>query len=123
MDELAANEELGVRFVAAMTGGDKEALQDIFDENAVIWHPTDMKEKNAHASFDGLTTFFRERSISYQDIRRSAFPGGFVQQHVVTAPKDNGEVFQMPVCIVAAVKGGRIVRIDEYYDSARRAQL
>ena len=51
------------------------------------------------------------------DRRLVAFPGGFVQQHLLIAEFANGKVLELPACIVCAVSGGRITRLDEYFDS------
>ncbi|HEY1588361.1 MAG TPA: hypothetical protein VGG00_01410, partial [Rhodanobacter sp.] len=59
------------------------------------------------------------KTFRYVDIRRHFYPGGFVQQHVVSGIKANGDSFRVPVCMVIAVRDAKIARIDEYFDSAQ----
>lgn len=123
MSDLDAINQVAERFVAAITSGDREGLQQVFDPSAVIWHNTTRVEKQASEAIDAIAAMFGSRRISYEAIRRSLCPTGFTQQHVVTSPDAAGDLFEMPACIVGTVRDGKIVRLEEYYDSAQRVGL
>ena len=59
----------------------------------------------------------------YCIVRREAFPGGYVQQHVLEAKLPDGTEWRLPACLIVTVKDGRIARLDEYLDSAGAAVL
>ncbi len=61
--------------------------------------------------------------LRYEEVRRHATPTGFVQQHVLRGRAPNGTPLEVPACIVCAVAGGRITRLDEYLDSAQLEAL
>jgi ketosteroid isomerase-like protein len=46
-----------------------------------------------------------------------------VQQHVLRGVAPNGTALEIPACIVCTVRDGRIVRLEEYLDSAHTAPL
>jgi len=54
----------------------------------------------------------------------TAFPGGFVQQHVLKGKRvhDDGAV-RLPCAIICKVENGKITRLDEYFDSAHVAEF
>jgi ketosteroid isomerase-like protein len=43
---------------------------------------------------------------------------GALQQHVLHGTTTNGKEFAMPACLIVAVDGAHITRIDEYLDPA-----
>ena len=50
------------------------------------------------------------------------FPGGFVQQHVLTGTRrHDGVAVRLPCAIICQLEEGRIKRLDEYFDSAHVA--
>jgi ketosteroid isomerase-like protein len=61
--------------------------------------------------------------LSYTDIRRSAIDDGFVQRHVLVATNRAGRRVEVPACVVATVRDGHIIRLDEYLDSAAVAAM
>jgi ketosteroid isomerase-like protein len=50
-------------------------------------------------------------------------PDGFLQQHVLEATLPDGTAWAMDACVVVRMKDGLIVRLDEYIDSAKAAEL
>ena len=59
----------------------------------------------------------------YRVIRLEALPDGFLQQHVLEATLPDGTPWAMDACVVVRMKDGLIVRLDEYIDSAKAAEL
>lgn len=97
---------------------------DIFAENAVIWHNSDeltltMAENMSHV----LMFASKVPKWRYEDVRVTPFNGGYVQQHRWVGETVTGEEFSLSACAVVRIRDGRIVRIDEYFDSAPIARL
>ena len=107
------------RFFAAIEAGDTDALRSIYSPDAAIWHNTDEVEQSVDENLVVLGWVVRHvQGWHYEDVRRTAFEGGFVQQHTGKGIAPSGLPFAMPACIVGAVEGGRVTRIEEYIDSA-----
>jgi ketosteroid isomerase-like protein len=51
-------------------------------------------------------------------VTRQPTPSGFVEQHVLRGTAPRGGQLSVLACLVVTVVGDRIVRIDEYLDSA-----
>lgn len=115
-------EALARGFFDAIEAGDVEAVAACYAEDAVIWHNTDDQETSKAENVATLTNFIRyipERR--YDERRLTAFPGGFVQQHRLKGKRRDGREVEMTACIVCTVSGGRITRLDEYFDAAQVA--
>ena len=115
---------LAKRFFDAIEAGDVEAVGVIYAPDAVIWHNTDGAEQGREDNLKtlaGVVRFLSERR--YTERRVGAFPGGFVEQHVLTGRRPDGQSVSLAACIVCQVKDGQITRLDEYFDSAALAQF
>ena len=102
------------RLFGALSAGDLETAYDCLTPEAQLWHSFDqvpMDRDTTMAGFADFVTNFAARS--FVDVRRHAIEGGFVQQHVMTATMQSGEVLAWPVCIVVRIENDRIVRLDE----------
>ena len=107
------------RFFAAIPKGDLETVRAIYAPDAVIWHNNDGLSQNVEQNLAVLGWVVKNISgLRYEDVRRFPTPNGFVQQHVLRGSAPNGTKLEIPACIVCAVAGGRITRLDEYLDSA-----
>ena len=116
-------ENVANRFFAAIEAADCKALDEIYTADAVVWHNYDNVEQPRDANIAMLSTFPQMfKSFSYTKIRREFFDGGFVQQHVCKGVKASGEAFEVPNCMVVTMRGGKIARIDDYFDSAQDAR-
>jgi ketosteroid isomerase-like protein len=123
MIHLASMARLADRFVAAVEAADGAALDAVYAADAVIWRNYDRLEQPRDANIAGIAAFpTLFKSFRYTKIRRHFFDGGFVQQHICSGVKMDGTRFEVPVCMVIAVRDGRIARIDEYFDSAQDAR-
>lgn len=121
-DGIAA---MATRFFDAIEAGDIETMRDTFTPDAIIWHNTDEAIVTRDQTAQTLTAMVaRIRDRKYADRRLTVFPGGFVQQHVLTGKRvhDDGEV-RLPCAIICKVEGGKITRLDEYFDSAHVAEF
>jgi ketosteroid isomerase-like protein len=116
--------EVADKLFAAIPRGDLEAVRALYAPNAEIWHNHDGVTQDPAANLRVLAWVVNNISgLRYEDVRRHATPTGFVQQHVLRGTAPNGKSLEIPACIVCAVSGGRISRLDEYLDSAQLAAL
>jgi ketosteroid isomerase-like protein len=123
---MSASESLEVaeKFFAAIPRRDLEAVRAIYAPAAEIWHNHDGVTQDVTANLRVLAWVVKNISgLRYEDVRRSATPTGFVQQHVLRGTAPNGQALEIPACIVCRVEGGRITRLDEYLDSGHLAAL
>lgn len=109
-------------FFDAIEAGDIEAVGAAYADDAVIWHNTDGLESSKAENLAVLAGFIRHiPERRYGDRRLTAYPGGFVQQHRLTGRRRDGMAVELTACIVCAVSGGKITRLDEYFDAAQVA--
>ena len=121
-DDIAA---MAKRFFDAIEAGDIETMRATFAPDAEIWHNTDEAIVTPDQTAVTLTAMVaRIGDRKYADRQLRVFPGGFVQQHVLTGRRvhDDGPV-RLPCAIICKVEGGRITRLDEYFDSAHVAEF
>lgn len=124
MSDEAEMRSLAEKVFGAVEAGDVATVRSLYADDCRIWHNTDDLEQTAEenlAVLSGLTKRLADRVYSQR--RLEVFPGGFVQQHVLRGVLADGTSFAMPACIICRVRDGRIVRIDEYVDSARVAEF
>ncbi|CAG0940333.1 limonene-1,2-epoxide hydrolase [Gammaproteobacteria bacterium] len=115
-DDITA---LARRFFDAIEQGDIATVRAIYAPDAVIWHNTDELDSTPAENAEVLQGFIdRIRERRYENRRVDVFPGGFVQQHLLTGLHRNGQRLRLVACIVCRVSNGRITRLDEYFDSA-----
>lgn len=117
-------EAFAERFVAAVQAGDAATMRECYAPGGVIWHNTDNVEQTIDDNVKVLEWFVRTLpDRKYTVLRREVIPGGFVQQHVLSATLPNGEPWKMDACVVVKMRDGKIERLDEYIDSAAGAKL
>jgi ketosteroid isomerase-like protein len=110
---------LADRLFSAIEAGDVAAVRELYDPAVEIWHNTDRAVQGREENLATLDWVVRNLDgLRYTDVRRSATDDGFVQRHVLVATNRAGRQVEVPACIVATVDGGRIIRLDEYLDSA-----
>jgi ketosteroid isomerase-like protein len=112
-------ETLAADFIAAIEKGNIPRLYELCSKDVVIWHNNDNQEvdlDNVARILTWLSTHVRE--LRYAEVRRRAFAGGYVQQHVLKGVAPSGAELHLPACLVMQVSNGLITRIEEYLDSA-----
>lgn len=112
------------RFTDTLVGGDVQAARACLTDDAVIWHGFDAIAQDFEAAAKGwhtLFTYFSDRAFT--DIRRAAIPGGFMQQHLMSATTAAGERIGWPVVIIVQIRDGKIARFEEYMDRAGKLNL
>lgn len=106
-------------FVGAIERGDIEAVRACYAPGARIWHNTDNLEQSVDDNLRVLDWYVRTLpDRHYRVVRREALQDGFLQQHVLEATLPDGTKWSMAACVVVRMEGGKIVRLDEYLDSA-----
>ena len=121
-DATAANTALGKRFFDLIEAGDLDAVAACYADDAVIWHNTDGIAQGKAENLETLKRFTAAfAGIAYTERRLAAWPGGFSHQHLLKAKKRDGAEVELAAAIVCEVKGGKITRLDEYFDSAKLA--
>jgi ketosteroid isomerase-like protein len=59
----------------------------------------------------------------YEDPVRSATTAGFVEEHRVCGLLPDGSAVNLPVCVVADVRDGKVSNLREYFDARSAAGL
>ena len=112
------------RFVAAIQGGDAEAVRACYAPDAKIWHNIDNVEQTVDQNMRSLDWFVRKLPDRLYTVQRlEALKDGFLQQHVLSATLPDGTAWKMSACVVVRMANGRITRLDEYIDSAAAGAL
>lgn len=110
--------ELADELLDALGRYDAEAVEKLVDPGLVHWINLTQQEQGV----DGLLATLRLESKTVADAtvrirRRTRTADGFVAQFDVDGTTKLGASFHIPVCLVVAVEGDRITRIDEYANS------
>ena len=113
------------RFFDAIEAGDIETMQGSFTPDAEICHNTEeliVSPAQTSQTLTGMVARIKDRE--YADRRLTAFPDGFVQQHVLKGKRVHDDVaVRLPCAIICKVENGKITRLDEYFDSAHVAEF
>jgi len=118
------NFDIADRLITAISNGDADAVAALYADDVVIWHNFDGIEQSREANLVVLTWLTQNvDKLRYDDIRRYAIDGGFVQQHVLRGTTRGGAELEVPACLVVRVDGEQITRIDEYLDTAQLQAL
>jgi len=113
------------RLFDAIERGDYADIEALWADDVAVWHSGDPADNDRVLALKVIRWFLRITATRrYEILDRQFFDGGFVQQHVLHADATHGASIQLRVCIVIKVgAGGRITRIDEYFDPADMAPL
>lgn len=107
------------RMFAAVSQGDMTAFKACFAPGALIWHNDDEIEQDVEAVSALLGHLHASsRSVSYEEQRIVRSGNVLFVQHVLTAPLNSGGELRVPAMMrIELADGGRVARIEEYYDS------
>lgn len=112
------------RYFSATLRGDIAALRQIYAADAVIWHNHDRCEIGVEDNLAIVQWFATTLPDQASEvIRREALPDGFFQQEMITATLPDGTPFSHGACVIVRVQDGKVVRMDEYLDSAEMQPL
>jgi ketosteroid isomerase-like protein len=114
------NLELGDRFFTALMAGDTAAIAELYAPDATIWHNFDNQDQDRDANLVTLGWVIGHvKDLRYEEIRRSALPDGFVQQHVLRGVAPDGSKLEVPAMMRVYCRDGHISRIEEYLDTGQ----
>ncbi len=110
-------------FFNAIAAGDLDKVKAIYADDVVVWHNTDKAEKGKDASVGTIQWLFDNiGDFKYVDVRNTPFPGGVLRRHFCQGVvRGTGQKIDLAIAVVAEVKNGQIVRLEEYLDSAQGA--
>lgn len=115
LEEVAA---VARSWEAACRARDNAGIVAHLSENATVWYNFDRDKYHDPAGYrtildQSMQQFWNQQ---YKDMRVHLHPGGFVEQATLVGETANG-VVETPFLLVATVKGGKITRIEEYFDT------
>ena len=125
MSAAEAVVDLADQLFAAIERGDERRLDALFAEDIAVWRAGAQRDDDKERAMKVLRWFIRVTTErSYEVLDRQAFPGGFVQQHILHACGRNRGLIALRVCIVIKVSDDDLItRIDEYFDPAQLAPI
>jgi ketosteroid isomerase-like protein len=119
-----SSEATVIRFFAALEAGDIATVRAIYAPDALIWHNDDLIEQPVEENLKVLAGLHKAvTGLHYEIIRRAPVADGVIQQHVLRGTLPNGQDVELHAAMYLQVKGGRITRIEEYLDSAKRSSI
>lgn len=103
----------------AIESGDVDAIAAMWHDDVEVWHNTDDVTQSKAENLAVMRWMIENTaSIEYRDIVRHPTDDGFVQRHVLHLGFDDGRTADLPAAIFVGLRDGKVVRIDEYLDSA-----
>ena len=117
------NAEIAKQLFSALAGQDEAAVRRLC--------APDMRVRQNNGRPMSLDTLLRfnaavgraVKDFRYEDAVRSTTDTGFVEEHAVRGTLPDGTALELAVCVVAAVKDGRVTDVREYLDSAASTGL
>jgi ketosteroid isomerase-like protein len=110
---------LALNLISAAERGDGAETMALFNPDTVIWHNTDELTVSMADNLPASAVFATKvPNRRYEDVKVTPFDGGYIQQHRLVGKTIDGETFSLPACAIMHVRNGKIIRIDEYFDSA-----
>jgi ketosteroid isomerase-like protein len=111
-------------YAAATRAGDAEAIAVLCEPDAVTWHNHDAAEVDVDRS--GRTLRWLHRTVpdvAWEDVAVTTTATGFVWQAVLTGTAPGGPLRAHTCMVVTLSASGRVIRTEEYLDSAALARL
>jgi ketosteroid isomerase-like protein len=114
-------EDIVRRFHTALRSADPALLADVYADYVTVWHSFDRVDQTREQNLRTLAWMAEHvEGLSYDDVRVAYTDDGFVQQHLFRSTRPPLEV---PCMLRAWCRGDKIVRIEEYLDSADTVAL
>lgn len=121
----SSNQKIADALRNAVETCDTDSLRELYAEDAEIWQNTSgrtMDRERAIRMIEWLCDTLDE--LSYEDVRYRETADGYVQQHTLTGTrKSDGSAVRLDACLIATIADMKLVRVDEYLDSAQTAAL
>lgn len=115
LDTIAA---VARNWEAACRSLDSDRILACLTEDATVWYNFQPREEHSRADYRAILenskkTFYNQR---YTKMRVHLHSGGFVEQATLEGDTANG-VVETPFLLVATVRGDKIARVEEYFDT------
>jgi uncharacterized protein len=111
-------EAIANRFFAAIERGAAAELEAVYHKHVKIWHNFSRSEQARDVNIALLLKLQSLGSVRYVDTERYVAGDTLAQHHVLQITKNGESVMEVPAAIFITVRGGQIVRLVEYIDSA-----
>ena len=110
---------------AAIEGKRPQAVAELYADDVEVWHNFSNACQSKSENLAVLTGLCENvPTIRYDVIERLLLEDGRVlQRHTLRAGTGSGEEVLIPACIFLTIEAGRILRIDEYLDTAQANRL
>jgi enamine deaminase RidA (YjgF/YER057c/UK114 family)/ketosteroid isomerase-like protein len=124
-DELAAasidTRRLAEDLLDAITSGDVDRVDRLYADNVRVWHNHDGIERNKAESLDAVRRIAEcYEDFHATDVRIDVLPDGYLQRCVFRGrDRRTGAQLAVDAMMRVEVRNGRVVRIEEYTDSAQ----
>jgi ketosteroid isomerase-like protein len=107
----------------AAESGDIEKFKSFYTPDAVVWHNFDPVDHPASQAAAQLANVMKMvKSIKYADRRYLSLPDGALLQHTSQAELPNGHRMQVYHILRLYIEGGKVRRVEEYFDSRQAGQ-
>ena len=124
MNAEATTLDIAARLFDCISRGDVEGVRALYDPDVRIWHNFDGVEQTRDQNLQLLGWLATNvKDIRYEEVQCQEVPGGFVQRHVLRGTAANGAKLDIPAAMFGTIKDGKIVRLEEYLDTAQTAAL
>ena len=111
-------ESIATEFFSAIERFDKAALNRLYDDSVEIWHNFTDQCMDKQTNISLLLKLANAGNPKYKVAERHIIGGRVVQRHVLEVSLKDGGQISIPAAIFMTIRDDRIVRIDEYIDSA-----
>jgi ketosteroid isomerase-like protein len=117
-------EDLATRLFAAIAANDASAIREVYAPDAVIWN----NHSPEAVGVESLVTMLAHmrgavKTMRFERVRTQSTGSGFVDQHITHFTTNSGVTAALASCMIADVRDGRLVKVDEYSNPADMAPL
>ena len=119
MENVAIAEQL----IAAINAEDIDTMRKLYADDAKIWHDFDRKEQDPETNVQSLLVLRKAiPDVQWVTTRIEPLPNGFLLTYELTMTfnKDSSgeKEMRIPACVIGTVDNERIVRLEEWVNSA-----
>lgn len=118
------NVQLAHQFFDALQNGDQKAMAGSLGDGATLWHNYDQIEMPFEAIVPGLVKVQAlVHDFAYKNRKYASLADGALLQHSLSGTLADGRRLDVPMMVRIYIRDGKIVRFEEYLDSAAIAPL
>lgn len=111
------------RFLDSIERRDMGAVAEILSPDLQFWANFTNQTKSRDAMLEAIGAgYAAHRRRTYDDRQIRTFDHGFLAQYTCRLVRHDGSSLALWAAMVAEVRDGRIVRVDEYLDSGKFAK-